>query len=429
MSKQPSKEIHNLLNFLDAAPTAWHAVNAIQEELEKHKFQQLHEKEPWKIAPGGRYFVQRNGSSLCAFIVPKDKPTHALIAASHTDSPAFKLKPNAEFRKENMVMLGVEIYGAPMLTSWLNRDLGIAGRIVYTDKKGNICESLVRLDKHPVVIPQLAIHLDRNVNESGPVLNKQDQLAALAALTEKDDNEAYLEKLLKEQVNFKELLGADLFLFPLEKARLLGYQNQMIASYRIDSLGSVHAALQAFLASIAPSKDQLKMIVFWDNEEIGSSTAQGAGSPFFSQTLERICLVLKLSREDFFRLCKKSLCLSVDLAHALHPNYSDKHEPRHQILMSKGIVLKTSAQYRYASDANSTAFIVNLCRKHKIPFQYFVSRGDIPAGTTIGPIHAHLTGIPTVDIGMPQLSMHSSRELMAFQDYEDMCKLLNASFG
>ncbi len=427
MAKRSNEEVQSLLNFLDNAPTAWHAVDAIQEELTKNHFEKLREEDLWEIKTGGKYFVERNGSSVCAFVVPTGKLSEVKVAASHTDSPAFKLKPNAEFYKENMVMFGVEIYGAPMLASWLNRDLGIAGRVVYSDKKGQIRESVVRIDEHPVVIPQLAIHLDRSVNESGPVLHKQEHLAALAALKAEEDEGSYLEKLLREKIDFKELLGADLFLFPLEKARLVG-DHDMIASYRIDSLGSVKAALDAFVSASKPAKEQMKMIVFWDNEEIGSSTAQGAGSPFFKQVLERICLVLKLGREDFFRLCKKSLCISIDLAHALHPNYADKHEPRHQILMNKGIVIKTSAQYRYASDASSTAYIVDLCLKNKIPFQRFVSRGDIPAGSTIGPIHAHLTGMPTVDIGMPQLSMHSSRELMASQDYLNMSKLLKAVF-
>lgn len=419
-----NETIHELLNFIEQSPTSWHAVSAMEKRLSHHGFSHLDEKDEWHIQPGKGYYVTRNGSSLCAFVTPKKKPSTAKVVASHTDSPSFKLKPNPEFYKENMVMLGLEIYGSPLLTSWLNRDLGIAGRIVYTTRNKTVKESLVRIDKYPIVIPQLAIHLDRQANEQGPVLNKQEHLAALATLDETKKS-SYLEKILKEEVDFHELLSTDLFLFPLDPPRLVGFHKEMISSYRIDSLGSVHAALTALIHNKKASENDLKMVVFWDNEEVGSSTAQGANSPFMTQVLERILLHLKLSREDYFRLIRKSLCVSVDLAHALHPNYPEKHEPRHPTLMDKGIVLKTNAQQRYASDAHSIGTIVALCNQHKIPFQKFVSRGDIPSGSTIGPIHATATGMPTVDIGCPQLSMHSCRELTSCNDHLNMCKLLS----
>lgn len=416
------------MHFIDDCPTAWHAVEEIARRLTQLKFVELLEGEQWKVKPGGAYFVRRNGSTLGAFIIPKRAPKSMRILGSHTDSPSFKIKPKAEFLKENMLMLGVEIYGGPLLTSWLNRDLGIAGRVVYRDEKKKNREALVRLDSTPVVIPQLAIHLDRNVNENGLTLNKQEHLAALAALVNPDKftkaKKGFLETLLREQIPMHSLLGHDLFLYPLEKARLIGSQGEMISSYRIDNLGGAHAILQAFTKAHQPHEDRLKMAFFWDNEEIGSGTAQGAGSPFLPQLLERITLSLGLSREDYFRLLSESLCVSVDLTHALHPNYADKHEPRHQVLMNEGIVVKSNAQYRYASDARTLATIVGICQDHQIPFQHFVSRNDIPSGTTIGPIAAHLMGIPTVDIGYPQLSMHSCRELAGCQDHEAMCKLL-----
>ena len=327
-----------------------------------------------------------------------------------------------------MRMLAVEIYGGPILASWLNRDLGIAGRIVYSDSKEKIHEKIVKIADHPVVLPQLAIHLDRTVNESGPVLHKQDQLAALACLEEKKEKHPFLERLLARQFPIKELLAYDLFLYPLEQAKLLGENQELIASYRIDNLSSVHAALHSLIESKQASQDLIKMIVLWDNEEIGSNTAQGASSPFISQTIERITLALNLSREEYFRLISRSLCLSVDLGHALHPNYKDKHEPRHMALLNKGVLIKSNAQNRYASDAVSTATIVSLCHKHGIPFQKYVSRGDIPCGTTVGPIHSYITGMPTIDIGIPQLSMHSSREIMAAKDQHSLCSLLTAFF-
>jgi len=422
-------EIRDLIDFLNASPTAWHAVDFVRQRLIKEGFQELAEGEAWRLKPGGQYFIIRNGSTLSAFVVPLQMPRAANLIGSHTDSPAFKIKPNAEYLKENMLMLGVEIYGGPLLTSWLNRDLGIAGRIAAKDGRGNIFSALVRIEDSPLVIPQLAIHLDRNVNENGLLLNKQEHLSALAALNIKPDKNGktqYLLEILQKAVDFKTLLGYELFLYPLEPARLVGNKQEMISTYRIDSLGSVHAALHALTNAVKPHKDILKMVVFWDNEEIGSNTSQGAGSPFLPRTLERICLALGLKREDYFRLISQSLCLSVDLSHALHPNYPEKHEPRHQALLNKGLVIKTNAQQRYASDALSEARIVDLCHREKIPFQKFVSRNDIPSGSTIGPITANLMGMSTLDIGCAQLSMHSARELAGCQDHIDMCRFLKA---
>lgn len=426
-SKKGSQDISAFLQFLNRSPTPWHAVEAAKELLIQEGFSELSEKEPWKIKPSQRYFVVRNGSSICAFITPQKKPKGVHVVASHTDSPGFKLKPNAEFRKENMIMLGVEVYGGPLITSWLNRDLGIAGRVVYMDKKGHVKEDLVCLDQAPVVIPQLAIHLDREVNEKGLLLNRQEHLAALAALVSesKKDQPFYLEKLLQEKIAFKQLLGTDLFLFPLEPAALVGHEQQMIASYRIDNLMSLHASLVGLSSVKKASEDCISMIASWDHEEIGSGTAQGAGSPFLLHVLERITLGLEMGREEHLRLIHQSLCVSVDLGHAWHPGYPEKHEGHHRLFMEGGIIIKYNAQNKYASDARSAAMIVALCEKNKIPVQKFVTRGDIPSGSTIGPIHAHTTGMMTVDIGCAQLSMHSCRELVACQDYRAMCTLLS----
>lgn len=423
--------IKDLIHFLESAPTAWHAVDVILKRLKHEGFEILQEDQSWKLSSGKAYAVVRNGS-ICAFVVPTQAPKSVKVAGAHTDSPSFKVKPNAEFLKENMIMLGLEVYGGPLLTSWLNRDLGIAGRILYKNSDKHVHEALVRLDDNPVVLPQLAIHLDRNVNDNGLVLNKQEHLAALAAIISSDKKKkspsGYLETWLKKHVNFHTLLAYDLLLYPLEKPRLVGHDNQMLSAYRIDNLASVHSALSGLIKSKKPHKNALKMAAFWDHEEIGSHTAQGAGSPFLPQILERICLSLKLEREDYFRINNNGLCVSVDMTHALHPNYPEKHEPRHLLQMDHGIVVKTNAQHRYASDARTASAIIDLCIENKIPFQKFVSRGDIPSGSTIGPIFAGLTGMPTVDIGCPQLSMHSCRELFACQDHLDMTKLLTAFF-
>ena len=400
--------------------------------LEKEGFKEIKEGDKWKLTPGGKYYLVRNGSTLCAFTLPTQSPKTLRVLGSHTDSPAFKLKPQAEFMKENMLMLGVEIYGGPLLTSWLNRDLGIAGKVVLRDKKGHFQTRIVTLDKHPVVIPQLAIHLDREVNEKGLTLHKQDHLAALAALDIVPDKKTgkthYIETLLKEQFSFEEFVSGELFLYPMEGARLVGYKEQMISSYRLDNLASVFATSQALLKA-KNGKNQLNMAFFWDNEEVGSGTSQGAHSPFLINTLERVCLSLSEDRESYLRLLSQGICLSVDLAHALHPNYSDKHEPRHPTLMNKGIVLKTNAQQRYASNATTTGLIAQICKEQKIPFQYFVPRNDIPSGSTIGPIAAQEAGLTTLDLGCVELSMHSARELASVNDLNDLTKVLTGFLG
>jgi aspartyl aminopeptidase len=425
---EKDKKIDSLLTFLKTSPTAWHAVINCVKELKKAGFTELKEGSSWHLKEGGSYYVIRNGSSIAAFVLPKKKPASLHIAASHTDSPSFRIKPNAEFIKENMTMLGLEVYGGPMFSSWLNRDLGIAGRIIYRDKHKKEVEELVQIENCPVIIPQLAIHLDKKVNEAGPILNKQEQLAAIIALNEKKEDKkakgTLLLNLLKHKHPISKLLSAELFLYPIESPGLVGLHHEMISAYRIDSLCSVHAILDGLLHAAAPSNDRIKMAVFWDSEEIGSHTAQGAGSPFLIHLIERITLALGLGREDYFKLLSHSLCASVDLVHSVHPNYADKHEPRHAVLMDHGIVIKSSAENRYASDARSIAAIVSLCVDHDIPYQKYVARGDISCGSTVGPIHANLSGMSTVDIGCTQLSMHSARELTSVKDHLSMCKLI-----
>jgi aspartyl aminopeptidase len=423
--KQPSI-IQDLISFLDSSPTAWHAVTTAKKRLKHAGFKELSEQEAWHIQPKQNYIVTRNGSSLCAFITPSHTPKRLRLLASHTDSPSLKLKPRSEIRKYQAILLGVEVYGSPLLSSWLNRDLGLAGRILYTNRNGEIRESLVRLERHPMTIPQLAIHLDREVNERGLQLNKQEHLNVLAGLESSFNESSFIEELVREEIDFDQLIGHDLLFFPLEKARLLGYEHALLAAYRIDSLASVHAALTALLQQPDPLEDEIKMIIFWDNEEVGSHTAQGAESPFFSQILERILAGFKATREDYFCLLNRSTCISIDLAHALHPNYADKHDAQHQPILGQGVVLKNNAQQRYATSARSSLPVQMVAALKQLSLQRFVSRNDIPCGTTIGPLQACLTGMATADIGCGQLSMHACRELMSCQDHLDMCQLLGS---
>lgn len=414
----------SFLKFLNASSSAWHAVKEVKSILLQHHFEELLEEHDWKLKKNGNYFVCRNGSSILAFITPSQEVTSTLTLGAHTDSPSLKLKPHAEYVKENMMMLGVEMYGAPILSSWFNRDLGIAGRVLYTNSRGQVANALVKLDEYPVTLPQLAIHLDRKVNDEGFQIQKQEHLAAVAGLITKKE-QCFLEALLKKKIPLKELLAHDLFLYPMEEAKTIGLDHHMIASARLDNLASAFAAVSALTTSTKPAANQMKMVALWDNEEIGSATAQGADSPFFLHVLERIFASLGQTRVQLLQSLSQSLCISIDMVHAFHPNFPDKHEPRHPVLMGEGCVLKYHAQKKYATDVRSSEYLLGIAKKNKIAIQYYTPRGDIPSGSTIGPIHTSITGIPTVDLGIPQLSMHSSRELMAWHDFEQICSLLN----
>jgi aspartyl aminopeptidase len=414
----------DLKAFLDTSPTSWHAVKEMGNRLALREFQPLYEEEKWELQLGKKYFVVRGGS-LCAFCLPEKTPHQAVILASHTDSPALKLKPLPGFQRGNMIQYGVEVYGAPLLSSWLNRDLALAGRVVISNSSGQREERQVFLDDALLFIPQLAIHLDREVNEKGLALNKQEHLSPIVGLSDEQTTPLdTLEKLLRRHLSFHSLLSFELFLVPHEPCRFLGLENEMLASYRLDNLASTHACLSAFGLLEKPSSHGLQMGLFFDNEEVGSHSKEGAASPFLNEILERMSHCLHMGAEDLMRLKHRSLCISADMAHALNPNYPKKHEPHHTPLLGKGIVLKYNADQKYASNALSAAVIVQACQQLNLPYQSYVCRSDIPCGSTVGPVIAQNTGINTVDIGCPQLSMHSCREVMAVQDYLDMVHLL-----
>jgi len=410
--------LEDLQRFLESAPTSWHAAQEIGNRLAAIDFTPLEEDEKWELEGGAKYFVQRGGS-VCAFAVPLQKPSKFVLIASHTDSPALKLKPNPEVQEGNMTLLETELYGSPILATWLSRDLAIAGRIVVQNSQGEIEEKLVFLDEAPFIIPQLPIHLDRDVNDKGLLLNKQDNLRPIVSLGETAD---YLSSLLKKQAFYQSMLAFDLMAVPIEKSRFLGADGEMLASYRLDNLSSAHACTVAIAS--APVTDALQMALFWDHEEIGSRSAEGAGSPFLADTLKRIGFTLGMDEEELIRKKSHSLCVSVDVAHAYNPNYPKKFDTHHRLLPGKGIALKYNADKKYASDAKTAAIVAAACKKLNLPSQPFTSRSDMPSGSTVGPIVAEKLGFPTVDIGIPLLSMHSAREVIACQDHLDMCQLL-----
>lgn len=411
-------KIEDLLQFIEASPTPYHAVQCATQKLQDAGFVALKEEEPWKLALGGKYYLSKNETTLAAFCLPEKWHPQCSLFAAHTDSPCLKLKPKPEFRKDNLLLLSLEPYGSPLFASWVNRDLGIAGKVSFLNE-GLVQEKLVNFKSHPVFIPQLAIHLDRQVNEKGLVLNPQEELSAISAIVSHFD----LSTLLQSEIERCEILNLDLFLYPLEGPRLVGFNHEFIASHRLDNLGSCHAILKMLQSNKTPS-NEFKIGIFWDHEEIGSQSASGASSPFLLHLIERITIGLNLNREAFLQLLSKSVLLSIDVAHAAHPNYPSKHDPRHPNFLGQGISLKTHAQQKYASDTKLASYLRWLSKKEKIPLQEYSHRADMGAGSTIGPISSAKTGISTIDIGYPVLSMHASRELSAVDDHLSLCRLL-----
>ena len=413
--------LQDLTDFLGNSPTPWHATCEIGNRLAQQDFTPLDEQEKWNLQPGGAHFIERGGST-CAFILPKETPSRATILGSHTDSPALKLKPHPIFIENGLPFLRVETYGSPILSTWMNRDLMIAGRLLVS-QDGEVEEKFITLEDAPVMIPTLAIHLDRNTNDNPSKIDKQHHLCPLLGIEGKNKKTDLLfEELLG--IDPQSLLGFDLYLVPYEFPRILGPNCDMLASYRLDNLASSHASLLALLATEKKPKETIQMAIFWNHEEVGSNTDEGAASPFFIDILKRIALSFKMDEEDFLRMKQASHFVSIDMAHAFHPGYRKKYDQENAPELGKGVVIKYNANQRYATNGLTAAHIVKLCQEHNLPYQSFASESNLPCGSTAGAIAAAQTGIQTVDIGLAQYSMHAARELIATTDHLHLCKLL-----
>lgn len=410
----------SLIDFLAHSPTAWHAAETIASHCTQAGFTLLHEDLPWKLQPGHSYFLLRDGAPLAAFRLPRTQLRKSLLLASHLDSPALKLKPRPERSSHSIAQFSTEVYGSPLLHSWLDRELALAGRVVTLSNTGSLQTNLLFLPHKPLIIPQLAPHLDRSMQEKGLVIHRQEHLHAIASL---GTPSVSLEALCKEVFSFDQLLSFDLFLVPIQPAQTLGFQQEFLAGYRLDNLTSAYASLQALLA--APILEEtLSMAIFWDHEEIGSQSCLGADSLFVDALLERILHCFALSRDEFYQIKSRSLTLSVDLAHGFHPNYADRYDPTNAPFLGQGVVLKQNANQRYATSAPSQARLLHLAAKAHIPMQTFASRSDIPSGSTVGPIMAARTGIATLDLGIAGWAMHSTREVIACEDQRSLTTLL-----
>lgn len=403
--------------FLANSPTSFHAAKEIGTSLNEAGFEWIGEWAEWKLQPGEDYYVIRSGSLIAAFRMPKKKPTSAVILACHTDSPALKIKPNPDFMNQGISQLLTEVYGGPILHSWLDRDLVIAGRI-ETDTGSY----LVYLDENPVVIPQLAIHLDKSVHDKGFLVARQDHLKAIFSIQGNDT----LETVLRKNFRFDKLYAHDLFLIPSEKPNFTGRHRELISAARLDNLSSAFACLGSIIMATT-REETLQIAIFWDHEEVGSTTQTGAGCHFVDQLLERIGLAVHQSREEFHRMKSSSIILSADVTHGWNPNFPEKYDPQNSPHLGKGVAIKFNAGKRYASDATSAASIYKICETKNIPLQQAANRSDIQGGSTVGPIMAANTGIPTLDFGIPCWAMHSTREIIAASDLQNLGDLMKTA--
>lgn len=423
--------VTDLLDFLHQSPSPFHAVASAVRRLESAGFSELRTQDSWRELAAGRYYLRNGDSCLFAFVLPRKTPRGFRIVGAHTDSPNLRLKPHAAYTKEGYGQLGVEVYGGVLLNSWLDRDLGIAGRVMVADGDGGVQSKLVRIDRPLARVPQLAIHLDREVNDKGVVLNKQEHLAPI--WTQGTVDLMDLSRLVAGELGLaaEDVLLHDLMLYDLTAPTLAGRNQEFLLSARLDDQAMCHAAVRALLDSCEGAEDgeMLPLISLLDHEEVGSQSAQGAGSAAVPHLLERLAASRGLDREGYLRMLASSTCISADMSHAVHPNYVDRHEARHRPQMNGGPVLKINSQQRYATSAKGGAEFVRLCRAADIPHQTYVHRTDLPCGSTIGPITSTLLGMETIDIGNPMLSMHSAREMGGAKDPELMGRVLAAFLG
>lgn len=413
-----------LLQFLSRSPTAFHAVSNLKQELNRAGFTALDESEPWALQPGGRYYVERNGSAVISLILPELPADCFHLIASHSDSPSYKIKPGPGLVSSGFVRLNVERYGGPVDVSWMDRPLSFAGR-VFVDDGDRLREQLVWPEEDLLIIPSLAPHLTRHDGDSKP-LNVQTDL--LPVFFEGDDAGVFWSHLASRLSTTPEhILGADLYLCVREPARIWGPQNEFLSAARLDDLECVYGSFLGFLNS--RPRNSIAVHCVFDNEEVGSRSRQGADSGFLRDVLWRLCAALGLGDEAYHRLVSRSFMVSADNAHAVHPNFAQMSDPANRPKLNGGIVIKHQGSLRYATDAYSAAVLKKLCNSHGIPWQDYTNRSDIPGGSTLGSLSESQIPLPTADIGLAQLAMHSCFETAGARDPEVLARFSEVFFS
>ncbi len=420
---QPSparRHLDDLAGFLASAPSAFHTAAAVRDRLRAIGFRSQDEREPFDGGPGG-HVVVRDGS-VVAWRLPTGRPRGFLICGAHTDSPGFVLKPRPDLQRDGWQQVGMEVYGGPLLNSWLDRELGLAGRLVLRDGS----TTLVRTG--PVMrIPQLAIHLDRAVNEEGVKLDRQQHTAPVWSVDRPDRRiGGHLAELAG--VRAADVVATDVVAYVTQPAEVFGPADEFFAAGRLDNLSSVHAGLVA-LEDARGDSDFVRVLVAFDHEEVGSATRSGASGPLLEDTLRRIALSLGIDGEGWYRLAANTVCLSADAGHAVHPNYPGRHDPAHRPLLNGGPLLKINANQRYAPTGVGAALWHRACAAAGVSTQEFVSNNAMPCGSTIGPLTATRSGFTTIDVGIPLLSMHSAREMAGSSDPWALSAAIGAFFA
>lgn len=423
---------HDLIEFIDASPSPWHAVSSATARLQANGYLQLEEGERWQLQAGGRYYVVRGAASLIAFVLGSQPLAQVgfRIIGAHTDSPGLRLKPKAALASDGIARLSVEVYGGPILATFTDRDLSLAGRVVFRTAAGGQETRLLRFEQALLRLPNLAIHMNREVNEKGLKLNKQTELPlTLAMLGATDDAEANLRKLLADaaQRDATELLSWELAVYDVQRGCLWGANQEFIADSQLDNLASCHAALTALLATPQPSATCVTAL--FDHEEVGSESASGAGGSFLNDILKRIAADAQLDEVDRQRAMARSFFISADMAHAYNPNFPAAYEPGHKALVNGGPVIKSNVNQRYSTNAETAARFIGFCTAAGVPYQQYAHRGDLGCGSTIGPIVAAQLGIASVDVGAPMWAMHSARESAGAHDHAYMIAAMTAAYA
>lgn len=412
----------DLLHFISKSPSVFHVVRHIKAALLYAGFTEIREEDSWQIKRGGKYVVTRNGSALIAFSVPEDGGNAFKITAAHCDSPTFKIKENPEIRDGKYTRLNVEGYGGMIMSTWLDRPLSAAGRLFVKDN-GQIISKLVSLDHPTLLIPSVAIHMDRTVN-SGHAWNIQNDLLPLYST---DGAADFMETLAQAaKVKAADILGHDIFLYSCAPGILWGPQHEFISSPRLDDLQCAFATFRGF--TNGKKEKDISVYALFDNEEVGSGTAQGAGSTFLTNTISRLALSLGRSYDEIQAMLAKSFMISADNGHAVHPNHGEYADPVNAPVLNGGIIIKFNASQKYSTDGYSAAIFRDLCLKADVPLQTYTNRSDIPGGSTLGNISNTKVAVPTVDIGLPQLAMHSSYETAGAKDTEYLVKAVSYFF-
>lgn len=418
MEKDFAKE---LIKFIDNSPSSFHATKNVADYLDRQGFERISLKDSWSLQQGGKYYTVKNSSALVAFIVgqgPIEEYGYGIIGA-HTDSPTFRIKPKSEIvDKDGFLRLNTEVYGGPLLNTWLDRPLSIAGRVsALSDDLLNPKEYLIDFKEPIVTIPNLAIHMNREAN-TGFSLNAQSHTLPLVTMVNKEfEKDGFLLSLIAERlgIEVRNILDFELFLYGREKGCLVGLKEEFISVGKLDDLAMVHAGVEALIRSQESNKTNI--FVAFDNEEVGSETKQGAASPMLKDVLKRISISLDKTEEEFLIALENSFLISADQAHSIHPSYSEKADPTNYPIINKGPAIKIAANQAYTTDSNSAAVYEAICRKANIPVQKFTNRSDARGGSTIGPISSTQLDINSVDIGNPVLAMHSIRELGGVLDH------------